>query len=258
MLFKKQQLIRKYGWIRDKLDPRDFKYKVAKPISLPSIIDLSKNAGKIKDQGNLGSCTACASCSAFEYIENTINQNPIIEGSVLFVYYNARSIEGEQNIDNGSSARNCLKTMVKEGVANNELWHYSEKIFTKKPPKNVYDDGLKHIVKEYYKVNNNIIYDIQHCLFEGFPILCGVMLYESFISDKIVNGVIPMPNFHSENQYGGHLMLIMGYNSKSRIVKVQNSWGNDFGFKGYCYLPFDYITNTDLCNDLWNVRTIQL
>ena len=28
------------------------------------------------------------------------------------------------------------------------------------------------------------------------------------------------------------------------------------GDKGYCYIPYDYMTNTDLCFDVWTIRKV--
>ena len=28
------------------------------------------------------------------------------------------------------------------------------------------------------------------------------------------------------------------------------------GDKGYCYIPYDYITNSDLCFDVWTIRKV--
>jgi len=50
----------KFGWKRDLPDPRDHKYKVSAPISLPPMVDLRDKCPDVYDQGNIGSCTANA------------------------------------------------------------------------------------------------------------------------------------------------------------------------------------------------------
>jgi len=45
-LFKKKQPIDiKFGWIKDKEDPRDFKFKITQPHELPTSVDLRTIVG---------------------------------------------------------------------------------------------------------------------------------------------------------------------------------------------------------------------
>jgi C1A family cysteine protease len=36
-------------------------------------------------------------------------------------------------------------------------------------------------------------------------------------------------------------MLCVGYSDPDRVFIVRNSWGSDWGDKGYCYIPYDYL-----------------
>jgi hypothetical protein len=79
------------------------------------------------------------------------------------------------------------------------------------------------------------------------PIVFGVSVYESFESGTVAaSGVVPMPSPH-EGMLGGHAMLAAGYDDSRRVFIVRNSWGVDWGLKGYCTMPYDYLTNPDLC-----------
>ena len=40
-------------------------------------------------------------------------------------------------------------------------------------------------------------------------------------------------------------MLIVGYNDRQQVFIVRNSWGEQWGDKGYCYIPYDYAGNVD-------------
>ena len=43
-----------------------------------------------------------------------------------------------------------------------------------------------------------------------------------------------------------HAMVLCGYSDKDKVFIVRNSWGERFGDKGYCYIPYSYITDPNL------------
>ena len=57
---------------------------------------------------------------------------------------------------------------------------------------------------------------------------------------------MPTDNERSSEEEKFHAMVICGYNDKHGHFIVRNSWGTDFGDKGYCYLPYSYLRDSDL------------
>jgi hypothetical protein len=51
-------------------------------------------------------------------------------------------------------------------------------------------------------------------------------------------------------------MLAVGYSDAQRVFVVRNSWGQRWGDKGYCYIPYDYMTDPSLCADCWTIRAV--
>jgi hypothetical protein len=51
-------------------------------------------------------------------------------------------------------------------------------------------------------------------------------------------------------------MLCVGYSDADKVFIVRNSWGESWGDRGYCYIPYDYMTNPDLNGDLWSIRRV--
>ena len=41
-------------------------------------------------------------------------------------------------------------------------------------------------------------------------------------------------------------MVICGYSDEQGYFIVRNSWGKDFGDKGYCYIPYAYVRDSEL------------
>lgn len=47
-----------------------------------------------------------------------------------------------------------------------------------------------------------------------------------------------------------------GYDLKKRLFLVRNSWGPEWGLNGYFWMPFEYMTNPNLCLDFWVITDI--
>jgi C1A family cysteine protease len=62
-----------------------------------------------------------------------------------------------------------------------------------------------------------------------------------------------MPNTTKEQLLGGHAILLIGYDDKTKVFKFQNSWGVGWGDKGYGYIPYDYVLDNNLAFDLCTV-----
>jgi C1A family cysteine protease len=93
------------------------------------------------------------------------------------------------------------------------------------------------------------------CLASGYPIIFGFTVYESFESQQVANtGIVPMPGHH-ESVLGGHAVLCVGYDDSTQRFIVRNSWGDSWGDKGACYMPYAYLLSRSLASDFWTIKT---
>jgi C1A family cysteine protease len=82
----------------------------------------------------------------------------------------------------------------------------------------------------------------------------GFSVYDSFESDEVAKtGIVPMP-MKSESLLGGHATMAVGYDDKTQRFLVRNSWGESWGMKGYFTIPYAYLENRSLSDDLWTIR----
>lgn len=247
----------KYGWKKQLPDQRDLKMflDIQYGANLPKFVDLRANCSPVADQGQLGSCTANAIGAAFEYDTIKQGESPFF-ASRLFIYYNERLLEHSVNQDSGAIIRDGFKTINKYGVCSERTVPYNIIDFKKKPSKAAYKEALLHKSLEYRSLDNTNVNELLSCLASGYPFVFGFSVYDSFESDAVAHtGIVPMPS-KDEQILGGHAVMAVGYDLDKKVFIVRNSWGRTWGYHGYCYMPFDYLTNRDLADDFWVVTKI--
>jgi len=248
--------VKRYGWMPDLPDQRDLTYAVAANLvqNIPDAVDLRPQCPPVYDQGQLGSCTgnSIAGALEFERIKQKLN---VFVPSRLFIYYNERVIEGTVTSDSGAQIRDGIKTVATQGDCPETEWPYDISQFAVKPPQSCYADAVKYKAVQYQSVTQNLA-DMQGCLASGYPFVFGFTVYASFESAAVARtGNVPMPK-SGENVVGGHAVLAVGYDNQKRVFVVRNSWGNGWGAQGYFYMPYAYLLDDNLSDDLWTIRLV--
>jgi C1A family cysteine protease len=249
--------VQRYGWVPDLPDQRDHTYAVAAQLvqNLPDSVDLRDQCPDVYDQGELGSCTGNAIAAALEFDRMKQNLDDFTP-SRLFIYYNERVLEGTVDSDSGAQIRDGIKSVAQQGDCPESEWPYDLSKFAEAPPQSCYDDALQYKAVLYQSVSQNLA-DMQGCLASGYPFAFGFTVYESFESDAVAQtGNMPMPK-SDEQVIGGHAVLAVGYDNEDRVLIVRNSWGEGWGDAGYFYMPYAYLLDDNLADDLWTIRLVQ-
>jgi C1A family cysteine protease len=247
---------RVYGWKKSPPDERDYFYKVVKPVKLPASVDLRPGISKTFDQGALGSCVAHGVGSLDKFVKEKQNHRPF-DPSRLFIYYEGRKLEGTIDEDSGLYVRDGMKVINKMGAPGEHLWPYDISKFTQKPPKNAYINAATNQSIIYSQVPQTLT-ALKGCLAEGYPFTFGFEVYEYFESWEMqITGILKVPT--ADEQYlGGHCVLCVGYNTATKRFLVLNSWGEDWGLKGYFWMPNAYMTDWNLVSDIWTIRKMEV
>lgn len=251
---------RKYGWKPDIPDHRDYVYEIPKKLgatTLPSSFDLRDSMPVVYDQRQANSCVGNAVSGLFQYdaIQQNLEQFKRSIPSRMFAYYNARLLDGGPMVDGGATIRSGIKAVVNYGICTAPRWPYVLKKVNTKPTAAAYTAALPFKAVEYRRLNQ-ASYDLRFCIASKSPIVCGIAVYDSFESEEVAKtGVVPMPT-KEERMLGGHAVLIVGYSDKKKFFIVRNSWGEGWGNRGYCYIPYDFILNSDLATDFWTITKL--
>lgn len=268
------------GWIPDYPDFRDYtenteeiklmlkKTRLPKHKKLAESVDLREWCSAIEDQGVIGSCTAHAGVGIIEYYERKCFGKHI-EASRLFLYKVTRNLMKVKG-DTGAYLRTTMGAMVLFGVPPEKYWQYTddENKFDAEPPAFCYAFAQNYQTMKYFRHDppnaspEMILERIRLYLSNGHPAMFGFTVYSS-IREAQENGRIPFPS-ENEKILGGHAVIAVGYDdgieiqnpySKRRTVGailIRNSWGIEWGEKGYGWLPYEYI-KAGLAEDFWSV-----
>ena len=230
--------------------------KLTAAASLPSSYFIPVNFPPY-DQGDIGSCTANALCAAFKIQQQ--NSSTSYDPSRLFLYYEERAIENSLSQE-GAVLDDGMNVLKNIGVCTESTWPYNTSQEDVKPPAFSFLQAKGNNITEWGVVNPvpDTVTGIKQVLNENLTVAIGIMVYESFESDSVANsGMVPVPNTKTESLLGGHAILIVGYDDSKNAFLVQNSWGPNWGtnqpgntnFRGFCYIPYLYIGNANLCDE---------
>ena len=247
---------RKYGWKKEIPDHNDLYHEFDEEMLNENMntVDLRKNCPVIYNQGNLGSCTANAVAGLFEYNQDKENKIDFMP-SRLFIYYNERELENTTMYDSGATIRDSIKVVYKYGVCSEDKWTYSFDKFTYKPSPECYEEASKHKIVEYRKIYQTIE-DMKTSLQNKMPFIFGFSVYESFEGVNVARtGIMPIPSV-TEKLLGGHAVMAVGYNEDLKVFIVRNSWGENWGDKGYFYMPYEFISDPMYASDFWTILKV--
>ncbi len=267
------------GWLPDMPDRRDFtlEHQSIKPamarikldninnVSIPSKVDLRTWCPPIEDQQSIGACTAHAGVGLIEYFEKR-SFGKHIDASRLFLYKVTRNLLNWKG-DTGAFLRTTIGAMALFGVPPEKYWPYNITQYDVEPPAFCYSFAQSYKAIYYARLDppgikkDMLLKTIKALLAAGVPSMFGFTVYNS-ISQARTNGEIPYPS-ETDSTMGGHAIDAVGYDDEKSILNtatnakgtkgallIRNSWGENWGEKGYGWLPYDYVLN-GLAVDWW-------
>lgn len=160
------------------------------------------------------------------------NTKKHVDVSRLFIYYNARMIEGQkeyQMVDKGAFIAKAIESLAEYGCCKEKSFPYDAANKNRKPPTHCYDEAGNYRTQTSMRVDVDLN-EMKACLAEGYPFAFGINLCKSSYEAKTNGGRIPTPTeaeFRTQ-QIGGHAMLAVGYSDTSECFIVRNSYGPEW------------------------------
>jgi C1A family cysteine protease len=235
---------RKYGWVPDVPGIHDPIFTAPALADLPPSVDLRPQMPPPYDQGPLGSCVAQALAGLLQFGHGVERGIP----SRLFIYFNARSMQGTVASDCGTTMRTGVKAVEQYGVCEEADWPYDISQWRTRPGRDCYRRAAMHKFARGERVPHDIN-QIKAALAANRPVAFGFSVYAPFESEAVkASGVLPMPA-PTDDFKGGHAVLAVGYEGDHLLIR--NSWGPAWGLGGYFKMPFAYAADPKLAADFW-------
>ncbi len=269
------------GWLPPKPDLRDYTLnkKAIKEFNkklgigegkmkAATSVDLRKWCSPVENQGSIGSCTAHAGVGIVEYYEKRAFDKHL-EASRLFLYKTTRNLM-QVTGDEGGWLRCTMGALLLCGVPSEKYWPYNVDDYDVEPDAFVYSVANNYQALKYFSHDPQgakvpfpeVLVSVKQYLEAGIPSMFGFWGFPSFDKSDTKGG-IPYPG-DGESAEWGHAIVAVGYDDAKKIkntnnskittgaLLIRNSWGKEWGDKGYGWMPYDYVLN-NLALDFWSL-----
>jgi len=217
--FYNMHAFHRLGWLPDIPDVRDVYFRAIYmvPRELPPRVDLRAGCSPVEYQGDLGSCTAQALAGALEYLElAALRSRPL---QPAFHDLSRLFIYYNERAAMGT-VREDSGAMLRVGIKTMaRLGACKEQLWP---------------------------YDVARFASKP-PARC-------YAEAAARTGLIRLPR-SGERMLGGHAVMAVGYDDARGRLRFRNSWGEQWGQKGYGEMPYDYLTRRELSDDFWCIQS---
>jgi hypothetical protein len=208
-------------------------------------VDLRKYCTPVGDQGQTSRCSAFAWTHATELVTNMKSGSaPRLAPNYTMLEFQRLQGDAQDYAyahsggDGTVSGTDPGQVLAEHGTCRQELWpddsevpSTSERVLISDAEKH-HLDGTPHPIA---------IDDIRKVLSAGCPVHVAINTGSTF-SEVGRDGVFSASEGPS-GRHGRHAMLIVGYTGNFYIIK--NSWGENWGDKGYCYIPKNVLAQSE-------------
>lgn len=217
---------------------------------LPDLVDLSSRFPPVGKQGQLGSCVSWAvAYAARSYYGAGDGKKSLSSSDIPSPAYMHGIIRSPSSTDSlcegGARITDAFALLKNEGVASLAQMSYSDQK-CHAPPETLRRQvrerqsfGIEHFNYIYDFVEPRRVLDkFKSELARGHPVVLSVKTDRAFHK---LRGRSVWQGTQTDDLIGGHAVTLVGYSEKGQYFKFINSWGSDWGDRGYGRLSYDSV-----------------
>lgn len=235
-----------------KEQPLDEQYTPLPNLKIKESVDLRKFFTSVKNQSSLGACTSFAAVAMYEAMMNQAGVEGANDMSPAYLYFYSNILNGRPA--GGSNFYEQFEVLGTHGVCHEDLYIYDPESPGTKPSDKADEDAKNHRVisakqipliddpdKSHTLKRNHTL--LTSALSEGYPVGISLKVYDNLGTDGAF--ILHPDDATDAKEDGWHAMVIVGYSEENGFYIVRNSWGQEFGEDGYCYIPTAYIDDPE-------------
>jgi hypothetical protein len=217
-------------------------------------VDLTDQMPPIGDQQSQGSCMSWAvgyyHRTQLEYRERGWDLNdPHHRFSAAYLY---NQVNGGG--DNGSGFDNNMPLVCEQGAASEALVPYDQYDCVSWPSEAAYYEAAAYRTSDWTWMrtrNESELENVKQVLANGSTIVIAINCYDNFMNISRYNNMYCVAD-KSGTEPGGHGVCIVGYDDTLTThdgrgaFRVVNSWGTGWGDRGYFWMSYQAVMDTDL------------
>lgn len=244
-----------FGWKKDPRDPRDLLWRrLFRARILPDRVDLRDHAGPVRNQLNEGSCVGFAAMALKNWWEKAQRDYPEKQGGISpRCCYNGAKWIGGYLRQEGAYLRDALKFLQKYGTCTEAEWPYVPIVDRAVAPLERVEPGQMEPWRIMSYVRLESVDEALQALASNNPVFIGTPWFRNWMSISR-DGKLPPAD---GNVVGGHATLLLGYDMDERRFIGQNSWGAQWGDRGFYYMLMDDVEKYFGESDFWTVVDLE-
>ncbi|OYX47321.1 MAG: hypothetical protein B7Y90_13190 [Alphaproteobacteria bacterium 32-64-14] len=217
-------------------------------------VDLRRFSSPVENQQTLPACNACAVVSALEFLMIKSGK-PHVDLSVLYVYWYARKLAGNEKKKMGLLCHHATAAVMAYGVCEDKAWPYKLDKWDDEPPAQAMRSSQRFDAVQYARLSSSD--EAKVSLSEGVPVLFGLDIPGAYYDAAATTGLLPDVGAYDHLPMDGHTVLVVGFDDASRTWLAQNSWGEKWGERGFCRIPYELAAKYTWNDELWAIGALE-
>ncbi|AHH99549.1 C1 family peptidase [Kutzneria viridogrisea] len=209
----------------------------------PSSFDLTKYALSAGNQGKVGSCVTWA--TGYSGYGILMNEQGIKGAPMAPMYIYSQIARGN---DRGTLASVALPMEQKQGIDTKAHYTQGDFDYTTQPTQAERANAAHYKLSGFEELPSSgegLKSAIKDSISRGMPVPIGVQVHQSFrsLNSQTASDYSYLPG-DNDPVIGGHEITIVGY--EDRGVKIENSWGTNWGDHGFFTVPWEFFDSSDM------------